>query len=121
MGSFKSEILISTGLIILSLALLDPFMVIMPGSLAMMVIVVLAALFIVFAAFIWRERAHDEREERIRMSSGRLAWLTGAAILTIGVVSEGLVRHRVDSWLIIALIGMIITKIIARWYAQRNH
>lgn len=107
-------------IIILSLLLLDPFMVLMPGSLPMLVIIILLAFFIAYSVFFWKEKVKDEREEKIRMFSGRVSWLVGSGVLIIGMVSEGLIKHKVDTWLILALVGMVITKLLTQLYAQKN-
>lgn len=88
----------------------------------MLAMVLLAALFVafcIFAAFMLREQAVDEREEQHRSFAGRTAFLTGASLLLIGIVVEDL-QHNLDPWLIIVLSGMIIAKLAARLYSDRH-
>jgi hypothetical protein len=114
------EIIIGTILIILVLAFLDPFMVLMPNALIMMVMLLLVIGFSVFSVYIWREQAKDEREELHRLAAGRYAWLVGSGIIILGILYQGFIEHQVDHWLIYALVGMITTKLVTRsfWEAK---
>ncbi|MGB0757398.1 MAG: hypothetical protein ACPGO5_02990 [Patescibacteria group bacterium] len=111
------EISIALVLLILVVMFIDPLMLIMPGELAMFVMLLAAILFLVFAMFVWKERALDEREEYHRMIASRIGWLTGATLLMIGLLVQGL-KHDVDPWLVIALSGMVIAKVFARMYGR---
>lgn len=113
------EIIISLILIVLAILLLNPFNFWMPD---MMVVAILACAFVffgIFASFILREKSYDERDESHRTLAGRNAFLSGSAVLMLGIVVEGY-THSVDQWLVIALIVMIVTKIFTRIYSDRN-
>ena len=69
--------------------------------------------FLVFAAFVWKERAHDEREEQHRLISGRVSFLCGALVLVLGIVVETY-QGTPDGWLIAALAAMVLAKLGAR-------
>jgi hypothetical protein len=86
-----------------------------------MVLVSLAALgFITFVVFHWQEGVLDEREELHRFLAGRLAYFVGASILMAGVLAQSL-QHAVDKWLVAALIGMILAKVVSRVFAEKYH
>jgi len=113
--------IISILIIILALMLLDPFMVLMPGSMPMFVILLLVVLFAAYSIFIYREKARDERELINRMAAARTAWLIGAGATLAGIVYEGLTRHMVDKWLIFALVATVIGKLLAGWLRQKSN
>jgi Na+/glutamate symporter len=86
----------------------------------MMVTLMLVLTFIalaLFAIFVLREKAQDEREIAHRMLSGRVAFLVGSALLTFGVIIQSL-NHSVDAWLVVTLVAMIFSKIVARIYGD---
>jgi glycerol uptake facilitator-like aquaporin len=76
------------------------------------------ACFIMWTVFQWQEGALDEREELHRFLAARLAYFVGAAIVMIGVLVQSL-RHSVDPWLVGALIGMIVAKVVSRGIAEK--
>lgn len=75
------------------------------------------AVFAVFAIFILREKVQDEREALHRMLAGRVAFLTGSALLTIGIVVQSL-QDAVDVWLVIVLVAMVLSKLATRLYSD---
>lgn len=86
-----------------------------------MILVSLAALgFITWVGFHWQERAVDEREELHRFLAGRFAYFVGASILMLGILIQSL-QHNVDTWLVGALIGMILAKILSKGLAEQYH
>jgi hypothetical protein len=114
-----SETIVTLGFIVIAVLLLNPFHFWMPD---MMVISMLAAalvLFGVFASFILREKSVDERDNQHRTLAGRNAFLAGSATLLLGIIVQGY-SHAVDSWLVIALIVMVVTKIGTRMWSDRN-
>lgn len=84
------------------------------------ILVTLLAVFILFAVYIWKEEARDEREDQHRLTAGRNGFLVGAGLLVAGIILQT-VRHQLDSWLILTLVGMVVTKLITRWYYQRKN
>ena len=114
------EIIISLVLIGIAVFLLNPLSWWMPSNLVMLVAAGLAVVFAIYASFAWRESAHDERDSVHRMLAGRIAFLTGASILSLGIIFQGF-EHKVDAWLVVALAGMVIAKIAGRWWAEHHH
>lgn len=118
--SFIKEVSIATILIILLAFFLNPFKLLMPPPFLSMLIIFLLAVFGIFTAIIWKENPRDEREHLHRMVAGRYAFLVGSSILVLGIVLQSL-QHYIDRWLIFALIGMILAKLIGLVYSQKKH
>lgn len=119
MNTFKSEISISLILIVLLAALWHPFGAAMPSQMEMTLIAGLVVVFSIFASFVWRERARDEREIWHKMIAGRIAFLVGAVVLVLGIIIQSF-AHRLDAYLIFALMAMILGKIIGIAYGKRK-
>ncbi len=118
-SNFVQETTVAFILVILLLIILNPFHLWMPDMIHVMVIIGLIAVFALFASFILREQASDEREGVHRMLAGRIGYLTGSAILIIGIVAQVL-HNAVDIWLILTLVGMVLAKIGTRIYSDWN-
>ena len=83
----------------------------------------LAAAFVVFgffAAFVLREKATDERESTHRMLAGRAAFLMGTATLIIAIVYQSYI-DKLDVWLVLVLVVMIVSKMGAHFWNDRNY
>lgn len=119
--SLFSEVFISIVLIILAVLFLDPFMLWMPKSMVPLMLVAVIVLFALFAIFVWRERAGDEREQLHRMIADRIGYLAGAALLVAGIVYQAMVNHTVDSWLIVTLVLMVVAKLAGLVYSKFKH
>ena len=119
-NNLLQEIFISLALIILLILFLNPFHFWMPNGLLMFMMVVLIVVFSVFASFIWKENARDEREAFHRMIAGRIAFLVGSGILVIGIAAQGF-KHNVDFWLVLTLALMIFAKIVGLIYSRVKH
>ena len=115
--SNNKEFSLSIILIILLVLLNNPFSLWMPNSLSMTVVVALAVLFVVFGIFLWREKALDEREEKYRADAGRVAFLSGAGVLVLGIVIQSF-QHELDIWLVYALGGMLLGKIFTNIFQK---
>ena len=113
------ELIVTLGLIVTALLLLNPFDFWMPNMMIVSMLAVILVLFGFFASFVLREEALDERDYQHKVLAGRNAFLVGSAVLIIGIIVEGY-AHRLDGWLVIALILMVITKIGTRIWSDRN-
>jgi hypothetical protein len=120
MKGFYNEFVISAVLIVLTVLFLDPFMIWMPDSAVYALIVALLVIFAVFAGFVWREKARDERDELHRMIAGRVGYLAGAGVIVLGVIYQTLFTHP-DPWLILALLGMVFGKLASVYYSRKYH
>ena len=119
----KNKELVSTfGLSLLLLALvslcLDPIQAKwMPTMFANMVLLAVIVAFIMFAVFIWKEKAPDERAELHRLVADRVAFLFGSGILVFGVLWQTW-HHAQNTWLLGALVGMVLAKLAALVYQE---
>ena len=112
-----SEVFLTVLLIVLIGSFLDPFHLWMPGKMAMVAMFGAVIVYLLFASFIWKERARDEREEMHRSMAGRMAWLAGASVLMLGLVVQG-VNYAIDPWLVYALLAMVLAKVGAGVYSK---
>jgi hypothetical protein len=113
------ETIVTVCLIAIAILLLNPFHFWMPDMMVMCMLAIALALFGIFASFILREKAVDERDDVHKTLAGRNAFLAGSAVLMIGIVIQGY-SHAVDPWLVIALIVMILVKIATRMWSDKN-
>jgi len=105
-----SELGVSMAVLAVLALLVHPYW--MPMGLIVICIAVLAVLVFGLGVFVWRETPRDEREYQLMAQTGRSAYLTGAAVLTVGVAVQTL-QHHLDIWLVIGLAGMVLVKIIS--------
>ena len=117
----KNEIFVAVVFIILVLLFLNPFGLWMPDMLVYMMIAGVAILFALFAGFVWKEKARDEREQLHKMIASRLAYLVGVGVLVLGIAVQGFTTSHVDPWLLIALLAMILGKIIGFFYSRSRY
>lgn len=89
----------------------------MPESVVSMLTIGLVVAFLVFAAFIFKEKSSDEREALHILAAGRISYLVGVAVLVVGVVIQS-TSHNIDPILVVALCAMVFTKLIARIYSN---
>ncbi|MEK7612202.1 MAG: hypothetical protein AAB407_02580 [Patescibacteria group bacterium] len=112
------HIVIVLVLVVLLILLSDPFMLWMPPLAVTLALLGVATVMCVLAGFVIKERSGDEREMIHRMNAGRIAYLSGLAVLTIAFVMQGF-SHAIDPWIPIALVVMVVSKLIARIYFER--
>ena len=112
-GEFVTGII----LLILLLVVLNPFHAWMPSMAVDVILALLLCSFGIFAAYILQERVVDEREERHRLLSGRIAFLSGSAVLIVGIIANELGGIN-DPWLFLALVTMVIVKMATRIYTD---
>ena len=117
---FLNELTVSLILIILLVLLLNPFGFWMPTTLLMILILGLLIVFTAFGILIWKEKVKDERQNFHLMLAGRTAFLTGAAVLIIGIITQSL-SHTLDTWLILALGIMILAYISTLIYCRNKY
>ncbi|MEK9151563.1 MAG: hypothetical protein AAB547_02940 [Patescibacteria group bacterium] len=115
-----AESVIAVVLVVLLVFLVNPLNLFMPSMMQMLVVALAGLLFILFAGFVWREQAQDEREELHRFLAARFAYLVGTGILMFAVLVQSF-AHMLDPWIILALVGMLIAKVAGRMYAKHRH
>lgn len=113
----RTIIEITLGLLIIGILgiFLNPTKLLMPDSVNTALILGLIVVFLVFVGVVWRERAGDERDAMHMQKAGRLSFFVGISILVAAIILEALM-HDIDPWLLLALSGMVLTKIISRIY-----
>jgi len=104
-------------LVVLLTLLSDPFMVWMPMGAQLFVLLGAAVVACVWVGFVMYEQAHDEREALHKMQAGRIAYLSGIAVLTVALIAQGF-AHAIDPWIPVALGVMVIAKLVARFYSE---
>lgn len=110
---------IALTLLALATLLFNPFGFFMPSTVVMMLIALLLGATAFFAGVIWNEKKGDEREVLHRASAGRIAFIAGISVLSLGIALQSL-SHSVDVWLVAALIIMVLAKIFGRIYADKT-
>jgi hypothetical protein len=76
-----------------------------------------AASFGAFIVFVLKERAEDEREDPHRALAGRIAFLSGCAVILVGIALQS-EWGTPDPWLLYALIAMVLGKVLARLWSS---
>jgi hypothetical protein len=119
-NNFISEILFSTLLIGVLITCLNPLNLLMPLPFITLIVIALLLIFGLFSVYIWNERKGDERQNYHKILSGHFAFLTGSIILVMGIVYQEL-NSKLDPWLVYALIGMIIAKLLSQYYSEKKN
>ena len=109
------EVIITITLLALLILLLNPFDFWMPSMMLNGLILSLLIFAGIFVGIVWKEKPKDEREALHKHHAGSLGYLVGIGILTIAIIVQS-IEHTLDTWLLIAFAGMIITKTITRIY-----
>lgn len=104
-------------LIALAIFFINPFYLWMPDGLEIAFVALFGVGFSLFAAFFWKERPQDERQHEHTLFSGKIAFIAGTGILSLGIIIQSL-QHNLDIWLPVTLSAMILSKIIATTYAE---
>ena len=113
------HISVAVVLVVLLFLLSDSLTLFMPEGAQMTALLLSSALILVWAGFVMYENSEDEREVVHKMHAGRIAYLSGLGILTAALIVEGL-DHKIDPWILLALGVMVVSKLIARFYLERN-
>ncbi len=114
------ELLVSLVFLVLLGIKLDPFGWTMPDEIQMIVLCLLIAAFAIYAGLLFREKAHDEREEVHIHKASRAAYLGGISLLVLALVVQTLTKSM-DPWVILILGGMILIKMfVLAWIRSRN-
>ncbi len=113
------ETVMAVLLLVMLFLVINPGDVWMPNMLAMTLSVLLLIMFALFAIFVWREHATDEREQLHKLLVGRAAFLIGSGVITVGLLVES-VLHTLDPWLAIALGAMILTKLVGMIWVRKK-
>ncbi len=114
------EIAFSLISILLVTLLVNPFGIIMPSQIEMIVIALTAIAFSAFLIFLWGEKPRDEREEYNLYLAGRFSFYSVAVVLLVGTIYQAL-NHELDAWLIISLLVLVLSKVFALAYQNNQN
>lgn len=115
-----SETVVAGALVIVLVWFINPFDFWMPNMFHMTLLGLSVAFFAIFAMFLWKENAEDEREQLHRFIGARFAYMIAGSLLLIGTIFQAL-SHTIDLWLPTTLAAMVLAKIVGRWYASRRY
>lgn len=73
-------------------------------------------LYVVAMSLVGEGPKEDEREVLHRQIANRNAMIAGTAILSVGILYQLFVTHVIDYWLLAALMGVNLSKIISLIY-----
>lgn len=73
-------------------------------------------IYVVAMSLIGEGTATDERDRDHRFISNRIALIIGTAIVSLGILYQLFISHSLDYWLLIALMGINLTKIVSLIY-----
>jgi hypothetical protein len=117
-NNFKLEVVVAAVLILCAVLLLNPFHFWMPEMMVYGMLALFLAALAVFGVFVLDEKPVDERDEAHRSLAGRIGFLVGSTVLTLGIVVQEIQSESVDSWLVVALVLMVLSKIATRIYSN---
>ena len=86
------------------------------GMSTMLGIGVALGLYVVAMSLVGEGPQEDERETHHRRIATRVAMIAGTIILSMGVIYQIFVTHQLDYWLLVALMGINLSKIISLIY-----
>ncbi len=111
------QLLSAAVIVAIAVVFLNPGHLSMPMSSVSMLIIGMIVAFLVYGAFVLKEKVEDEREQMHVLRAGRISYLVGIGALIVGIVVQTL-RHDVDPWLVIAVCAMVLSKIASRIYSH---
>ena len=77
----------------------------------------LLGLYVVAMSFIGEGKIEDEREVAHRYNSNRSALIIGTIIISIGILYQ-IFTHQLDYWLLAALVGINLMKVVSLIYSH---
>jgi hypothetical protein len=73
-------------------------------------------LYVVAMSLVGEGPLEDERETHHRMLANRAALISGTIVLSLGVLYQLFISHQLDYWLLLALMGINLSKIVSLIY-----
>ncbi len=116
---FYIELLIVLVLLALAVGVYNPYW--MPMGVQILLLTALLVLFGFFTVFLWREQGGDERETALRHMSDRVGFFSGASVLLIAILVDGVLSRTRNEWAVGALIVMITAKVLSFIYHNRKN
>ena len=118
-NNFTKELIVSLVLIVLTILLLNPFDILMLKMATITILGLTMVVFGLFASYVLHEDVRDEREGAHRMYAGRAAFLVGSSVMLLGLFIQAW-WDKVDTWLVVSLVSMILAKMGAHYYSDKN-
>lgn len=115
-----SEKVVTVLLVLFLIWFANPFGFWMTDAFHMTLLGLIVTLFAIFAMFLWRELVVDEREQLHRFIGTRFAYTAGGVLLLVGIIVQAF-SHKIDPWLPFVLTGMVLAKILGRYYAEKRY
>ena len=120
MLSNLGEIVLSLIFLVLLGLKLDPFDLLMPTRVQMIIICLVVAAFGLYATVLFRRKPRDERESLHLYRASHFAYIGGTAILVIAITVQSFMGQT-DPWLFGILAAMVIIKMATLiWSRMRN-
>ena len=107
----NSELAVSGVLLLLLITCIDPFQSLMPSGWEQTLVVLLIALYGLYAGIVFRERAKDERERFHLALAERAGFLVGTGLLVLFIILDVL-SGAPEKALVFVLAGMAFTKLV---------
>ena len=109
---YLNEIAIAFFLVIILIFFWNPWYLWMPDQFVYMAVGALAVLVVLYAGLVLKEKPQDEREEKLQAQAGRIGFIAGVSVLSVGVAYQAITSSP-DVFLLLALAVMVITKVFA--------
>ena len=105
------DVILLISLATVSTLAIAPKTFVMPTSVQMLILTIALVLIATFLVLLWRESPSDEREAGNQAAASRSAYVVGAIVLIVALLTQSL-KHQIDAAIPIALLAMIATKIV---------
>lgn len=119
-NNFTVETFLACGTLIALLLILNPWHWFMSDMFVMTLTCVAAILFLWFISFVFKEKAHDEREELHRSIVLGLGYFGGTSVLMAMIVVQEF-QHTKNNALVYALGAMLFMKVVGAIYAKKRY
>lgn len=114
---YSSDLVLSLGVLVI----LGVISILSTASLSDMIhipmLIIFSLGYLVFMAFFWRGKHHDEREAEHAGFAGKVAYGIGVSVVTIAIVVQSY-THTLDPWILFTLGAMIVSRTLALMYAR---
>ena|GEM_PF-671548 len=120
MKKTTQQLIITAIFVLVLLLLLNPFGFFMPTELMYIMLGGVLVLFGVYMSFVLKESPKDEREQLHRFIANRSAYVWGSVVLVVGIVYQGIADGHIDSWLLIVLGVMVVSKVLSLSRSQED-
>lgn len=107
--SLAIEVIAALITIFLVVLLFNPFSLWMPMPTHLFLVGFLLLCILSLSIFLIKQ---DEREHAIRLFAYQASFLVGIVVLTIAVIWQSL-SHKVDPWIVLGLVLMLLVKVIS--------